>query len=161
MDHVVHVADLLRWVFATEIVKVYAEIDTRFTVGLQVDDAGILMIRLANGMTASLDASWSRPKNWPTWGGLTIDVVGDRGVLGVDMFAENLQLIEDRSSHYAFLPWGEDADLELLRSFVDAIQRDVEVPVTGEDGVKALEVALCAYESARRHESVSCPDCLT
>jgi predicted dehydrogenase len=160
MDHVVHVADLLRWIFHTEVVEVYAEIDTRFTPDLQVDDLGVLMIRLANGMTASLDTSWSRPKTWPTWGGLTIDVIGDHGVLEVDAFAEKLRLVEDRGPQSAFLSWGEDADLDLLRGFVDAIQRDTDVPVTGEDGLRALEVALCAYESARRKDVVACPDCL-
>jgi hypothetical protein len=32
--------------------------------------------------------------------------------------------------------------------------------VTGEDGLRALEVTLCAYESARQHAPVACPDCL-
>jgi predicted dehydrogenase len=157
MDHVVHVADLLRWTFATEIVEVYAEIDTRFYPGLAVDDLGILMLRLANGMTASLDASWSRPKTWPTWGGVTLDVVGERGVLAIDAFSERLRLVEDRGPRHVYLPWGEDPDLALLDGFVAAVRAGTDPPVTGEDGVRALEVALAAYESARRGRPVACP----
>jgi predicted dehydrogenase len=157
MDHVVHVADLLRWIFDTEVVEVYAEIDTRFTPGIRVDDVGMLMLRLANGMTASLDASWSRPESWPTWGGLTMEVIGTGGVFAVDAFSEQLRLADDLSHRYSFVPWGEDADLRLLQRFVDAVRQDTEVPVTGFDGLRALDVALCAYESARTGQSVPCP----
>lgn len=160
MDHVVHVADLLRWMFDAEIAGVYAEIDTRLSPGLPVDDVGILMLRLSNGITASLDSSWSRVKHWPTWGGVTLDVIGEHGVLAVDAFAERLSLVEDRGPSHVFLPLGEDPDLALLRAFVDAARAQTDPPVTGEDGLRALEVARCAYESARMRAPVACPNCL-
>jgi predicted dehydrogenase len=160
MDHVVHVADLLRWIFDAEIVEVYAEIDTRLTPGIPVDDVGILMLRLSNGVTASLDSSWSRAKTWPTWGGVTLDVVGTEGVLAVDAFAERLRLVEDRTPRHVFVPWGEDPDRALLESFITAVGERQPALVTGEDGLRALEVARCAYESARLHIPVACPDCL-
>lgn len=160
MDHVVHVADLLRWIFDAEISEVYAEIDTRLTPGIPVDDVGILMVRLSNGITASLDSSWSRAKTWPTWGGVTLDVIGTDGVLAVDAFAERLRLVEDRGPSHVFVPWGEDPDLALLQAFIAAAREGRDPPVTGEDGLRALEVARCAYESARRQAPVACPDCL-
>jgi predicted dehydrogenase len=46
----------------------------------------------------------------------------------------------------------------MIRGFVDAIRNDTDPFVTGEDGLRAMEVALCAYESAKRHEPVTCPD---
>ena len=49
-------------------------------------------------------------------------------------------------------------DPPLVQSFIDAIRNDTVPAVTGEDGLRALEVTLCAYESARRHEPVACPD---
>ena len=49
-------------------------------------------------------------------------------------------------------------DVDSPRGFVDAIRNDTDPPVTGEDGLRAMEVALCAYESAKRHEPVDCPD---
>jgi predicted dehydrogenase len=160
MDHTVHVADLLRWIFEAEITRVYAEIDTRLHPDLPVDDVATLMLSLSNGVFASLDPSWSRPKTWPTWGGLTMDVIGDRGVISMDAFGQNLQLIEDRGPSNVFVPWAEGGDLAMIRSFVDAVRNDTEPLVTGEDGLRAMEVALCAYESAKRHEPVACPDVL-
>jgi predicted dehydrogenase len=155
MDHVVHCADLLRWVFATEITEVYAEVDTAFTPGLPVDDVGVLMLRLANGMTASIDASWNRSKSWPTWGGLTFEVVGSDGVLAANAFAEQLRLASDAAARYSYVSWGEDPDLKLLNSFIAAIEQGAEIPVSGVDGVRALEAALAAYESSRTARPVS------
>jgi predicted dehydrogenase len=146
--------------FDAEIVEVYAEIDTRLTPGIPVDDVGILMVRLSNGLTASLDSSWSRAKTWPTWGGVTLDVVGTGGVLAVDAFAERLRLVEDQTPRHVFLPWGEDPDQALLLSFIAAARDRRPAQVTGVDGLRALEVARCAYESARLNMPVACPDCL-
>lgn len=161
MDHTVHVADLLRWIFDAEITQVYAEIDSRLHPGIQVDDVGTVLMTLSNGLIASLDPSWSRPKTWPTWGGLTMDVIGDRGVISMDAFSQTLQLVEDRGPSHRLVPWAEGGDLPMIRGFINAIMTDTDPPVTGEDGLRAMEVALCAYESARRREPVACPDVLT
>jgi predicted dehydrogenase len=157
MDHTVHVADLLRWIFDAEITQVYAEIDTALHPDLPVDDVATLLLTLSNGVFASLDPSWSRPKAWPTWGGVTMEVIGDRGVISMDAFSQHLELFEDRGLRHLFVPWAEGGDLPMIRSFVDAIRNDTDPSVTGEDGLRAMEVALCAYESARRHEPVPCP----
>lgn len=160
MDHTVHVVDLLRWIFEREITSVYAEIDTRIHPGLPVDDVGLLLLGLDGGLFSSLDASWARAKTWPIWGGLTMEVIGDRGVVAMNAFNQNLQWFDDRRGRYQLLPWSEGGDPGMIRGFVDAIRDDTPPPVTGEDGLHALEVALCAYESARRRAPVACPDVL-
>lgn len=156
MDHTVHVADLLRWIFDQEITSVYAEIDTRIHPDVQTDDVALLLLGLDGGLSASLDASWSRAKTWPTWGGLTMEVIGEKGVLSMDAFVQNLQFFDDRAGRYALLPFTEGGDPQLVQAFVEAIRADSVPLVTGEDGLRALEVALCAYTSAQRHEPVPC-----
>jgi predicted dehydrogenase len=160
MDHTVHVVDLLRWIFDAEVTRVYAEIDTRLHSELPVDDVATVMLTLSNGLFASLDPSWSRPKTWPIWGGLTMEVIGDRGVVAMDAFGQNVQVVEDRGPSHVYVPWAEGGDLAMIRGFLDAVCDDTEPPVTGEDGLRALEVALCAYESAKRGEPVACPEVL-
>ncbi len=161
MDHTVHVADLLRWIFEREITRVYAEIDTRLHPGIAVDDVAMLLLELDGGLPASLDPSWKRLATWPIWGGVTLQVVGDRGVVAMDAFAQNLQHFDERDGRYTLVPWaGGEADLGLVGAFIAAVRDDTPPPVSGEDGLRATEVALCAYESARRREPVACPGAL-
>ncbi len=54
----------------------------------------------------------------------------------------------------AYPPEGRAA---LAEDFVNAILTDAEPPVTGEDGKKALEIILGAYESARIDMPIDLP----
>ena len=76
----------------------------------------------------------------------------------MNAFNQNVQFFDDRSGIYAQVPFTRGGDPPLVQSFIDAIRNDTVPAVTGEDGLRALEVTLCAYESARRHEPVTCPD---
>jgi len=148
MDHTVHVVDLLRWMFKTEVARVYAEIDTRFHP-LEVDDCGILSLTLQNGIFATLDASWSRPVNsFPTWGDVTMEFTGTQGILTLNTFAQNLSLYSEKQGKVQWINWGGNMDLGLIKDWVDAVATEKAPSVSGEDGLKALEVALAAYESA-------------
>lgn len=46
-------------------------------------------------------------------------------------------------------------DSGLIKDFVDAVEQGRDPSVSGYDGLKALEVALAAYESARTRQPVS------
>jgi predicted dehydrogenase len=87
-----------------------------------------------------------------------MEVVGEGGVIAMDAFRANLQLVEDRGPSHRLLPWSGGGDVALVEDFMAAVREDREPLVTGEDGLRAMEVALCAYESARRHEPVACPN---
>lgn len=147
MDHTVHVVDVLRWMFDAEVTEVYAEIATRI-YDFEVDDTGLLMMKLDNGITASLDTSWSRNDAWPTWGGVTIDVIGEEGVLSLDAFADILEVADGRTGEFSWVPVEGLGDSEMVRGFVDAIRNDTPTQPSGVDGLRAVEVTLAAYASA-------------
>jgi len=116
---------------------------------LEVDDCGILSLTLENGIFATLDASWSRPVNsFPTWGDVTMEFTGTQGVLTLDTFAQNLSLYSEKQGKVQWINWGGNMDLGLIKDWVDAVATEKAPSVSGEDGLKALEVALAAYESA-------------
>ena len=165
IDHTVHVVDALRWIFDAEVTEVFAEIDTRM-YDIPVDDTGLLMMKLSNGLPVSLDTSWSRPASWPIWGGVMIDIIGEDGVLSLDAFNDNLHVSHDaisddhpvlpsRGSNYSFMGVEHSGDPELIASFIDAVQQGTEVKVNGVDGLRAVQVALAAYESAKTGKLVS------
>jgi len=154
IDHTVHVTDLMRWLLGAEVEQVYAEISNNM-LHQDFDDVGMLTLGFDNGVFATLDSSWSRPKSFPTWGDVTLAVTGEAGVLSLDMFSQNLVLYSDKTGGTSWLPWGSNIDLLMVRAFVKAIETEEPVPVTGEDGLRAAQVAMAAYESARRGAPVS------
>ena len=158
LDHTVHVIDLLRWLWDTEVEEVYAEVGYELLhPGLGIDDVGLLSFRLANGVFGTLDTSWSRPPSYPTWGDVKLDVLGEKGLISVDAFEQNLQVSSDEAGKTSWVNWGSSGDEGLVADFVAMIHEDREPFISGEDGQAALEVALAAYESARRAEPVRLP----
>jgi predicted dehydrogenase len=147
LDHTVHVVDIMRWILHSEVTEVYAEIDTRF-YDIPTDDCGLLMLEFANGVFASHDPSWSRSRTFPTWGDVTLEVIGTDGVSRVDAFAQRLHVYSDLENRYRHEFWGDSMDVGLIADFIDCIRRDRTPSITGEDGLRAVEVAWAAYESA-------------
>lgn len=154
IDHTVHVADLNRVLFGREAVEVYAEIDNRFYKG-DFDDTGFLTISYDGGAFATLDTSWSRPKTYPTWGDVTLQIMGSGGVADVDLFAQSLTHFDDANASVAWPGWGSNIDALMVEDFVRVCRGEEPTALaTGEDGLRALEVALAAYRSAESRQPV-------
>ena len=156
MDHTVHVADLLRDLLESEVTEVYCE-SSNGIGHADFDDVGILTLTFANGIFATLDSSWSRPKSYPTWGDVTIEVVGDRASAHMDMFRQSHTRYSDEMMRATYVGWGDNIDDLLLRDFVACVSRGESPAATGEDGLKAVEVAIAAYRSAETHQPVRLP----
>jgi predicted dehydrogenase len=156
MDHTVHVADLLRWFWATEFVEVYAEIGRNLLhPGLEIDDVGFLSFALANGVYGTLDTSWSRPPSYPTWGDVTLEIVAEQGTVTVDAFSQHLAVSAAQWDKTRWVAWGSDMDAALITDFVEMIRTTRPPSISGEDGLAALDVALAAYASAAHGQPVT------
>jgi len=157
IDHTVHVMDLVGWFWGSPVKRVYAEVGRSLLWDIDIDDSGLITFELENGIIGTLDASWSRPKVFPTWGDVTMDIVAERGWLQMNMVAQDVHVYSDRDGAVTWEGWGSDINLALIKDFVDVITSDREPPITGEDGLRALEVALAAYESDQKGAPVSLP----
>ena len=153
MDHTVHAADAIRWLLADEVIRVHAELGS-FIYGLDVEDCGVLTLDLASGAFASIDCSWSRPQTFPTWGGVTLHVVGDKATVDVDVFRQTITHYDDGAEKTRLVGWGDDLTARMIGGFVDAIIAGRRVPIDGEAGLRALEVAIAAYRSAEARRPV-------
>jgi predicted dehydrogenase len=155
MDHTVHLADVLRWYLGAEIIEVYAQSNHIMHADMvNVETGALLMLTFENGIFASVDASWSKPFNYPTWGGLTMEMISERGLTIVDAFSQNLNIYRQEPAAQEWTYWGSDANQAMIEEFVDAIRQGRPPAVTGKDGYKALEIVLAAYESAEKGEPV-------
>jgi len=156
IDHTVHVADLLRRLTGSDVRRVYAQIGH----GLfhqEWDDSGILTLDLADGTFATLDCSWSRPASYPTWGDVTLRVIGERGNASADLFAQHLTRYPAEPLPPRWEPWGDDLNALMLGDFLAAVREGRRPRSNGIDGLRALEVALAAYRSAASGAPVEIP----
>lgn len=145
-DHIVHIMDLLRWILKDEVKSVYAEFDTRF-YDIAVEDAGLVMLELKSGVIVSIDPSWSRPKTFPTWGDVTMEIIGTEGTLSVDAFKQHSVLYNDKDGQIQHQPWSEDMDEALVNDFIDCVTTGRNPSISGNDGLRTLEVVKAAYQS--------------
>lgn len=156
IDHTVHVADLMRWLLRSEPAEVYAEI-SNLMHHEEYDDVGQLTITFENGVFSTLDTSWSRPKSFPTWGDVTLEILGTGGVIAMDMFAQNIVHYSDETMRTTWTHWGSNIDYAMVKDFVTSVANGLPVSITGEDGLKAMEVALAAYKSRETGMPVRLP----
>ena len=157
MDHTVHVADLIRVLTGQEIAQVYAETGNNMFHG-RYDDTAMLTLTLQNGIFATLDSSWSRPRTFPTWGDVTLAAIGTRGIIEMDMFAQHLVHYDDRVDRIKQAFWGDNIDYLMIDEFVRVVAGEAPATLaTGEDGYRAAAVAIRAYDATRLGMPVSVP----
>jgi len=155
MDHTVHLVDIMRWFTGSEVATMYARSNKIFHADeVEVETGALEMMTFQNGIFATIDASWSRPQYWPTWGGLDFEMVTQRGAVFVDAFRQNLNVYRHdwQRSNWAY--WGSDSNHAMVSEFVAAIRENRSPRVTGVDGLRAVEATLAAYESVRTGQTV-------
>jgi predicted dehydrogenase len=154
-DHVVHLADLYRWLLGSEVTEVFAVANRILHDRLEaVETGGLVSLRFANGVLGTIDCSWSKPRGYPTWGGLAIEAVGTNGVITTDAFAQHLTVYnDDGGPSWPF--WGSDPGLGMLAEFIAVCRGGHEPAVSGLDGLRALEIVDGAYRSIASGEPVT------
>jgi predicted dehydrogenase len=155
-DHLVHLADLLRWYLRSEVTEVFASANQIMHAGrVQVETGGLVMLTFANGTFASIDCSWSKPAYYPTWGGLKFELVAEKGLATMDAFKQVMSVYSHRVGRPQWSYWGSDANQGMVNEFVAAI-RDGRAPsITGQDGLRAVEIVMAAYQSVESGQPVS------
>jgi predicted dehydrogenase len=171
----------MRWYLGTEVVEVYAVANRIFHAQeVEVETGGMVSLVFANGVFATINCSWSRPSTWPSWGGLSFDLVTDRGVVHVDAFKQNLTIFNtpapqeregeqlrassalhdwssgrgDRAPGAQWLFWGSDANQLMIEEFIAALREHRSPKVTGEDGLRAVYVVEAAYRSIQERKPI-------
>jgi predicted dehydrogenase len=139
----VHSFDLLRHFSGHEVERVWGAIDQRFT--RETEDMFSLLFRM--GGAAPIHGAVSGSRTTLGRNGL-IELAGQRG-----------QLVGDHVHGFAYLLRGRvrtelavQADVptvrETIRAFVAAVRAGAPVPITVEDGLRAVAVADACYRSA-------------
>jgi predicted dehydrogenase len=120
-----------------------------------IDDTGLVMITMENGVFASIDCSWAHHTNYPIWAQVDMEIVGTKGVIDLKAFSQVIHLVDQKHQRFEDIGFSETGDEGLIREFISVCSGEQDPFVSGVDGLRALEIALAAYESSERMDTVS------
>lgn len=148
----IHDFDVLRWMAGSEAKEIYCLSTKHDRSPYTVEDETFTTIRFENGVIACAHIGWCMPEGHPTGFDFKLDVTGTKGLLNLDMVRQGVE--KHVAGHTSFPPMASPLIAE-DRSFVEAVLYDKDVPVTGEDGLKAVQMTLAALESIKTGKPVS------
>ncbi len=156
-DHTVHVADLLDSLFDGSPARSVYATSNRILHGdeVQVETGGLVSIEYANGTIATIDCSWSKPDSYPTWGGLTLQLIGDRGVADMDAFNTRVDGHSEQLKNGLWFPYGVDADEAMIAEFLNAVSGGRAPQPDARSGLRTVRIVQAAYESVRTGRTVT------
>lgn len=165
VDLATHDLDLMRFLTGSDPLRIYAETEKRINTNLE--DLVVGLLRFPGGITGVLEINWLTPTKVRE-----VLVLGERGLFRVDDLTQDLFFYENAEISNNFWPAlqtlkgvSEGSMIRYaiqryeplkaeLQAFVRAIQHDTPVPVTGDDGLAALKLALSMVESGRTHRVI-------
>jgi UDP-N-acetylglucosamine 3-dehydrogenase len=165
IDLAVHDIDIMRYITSSEVKRVFAESEKRIHTSCEDMLSGI--IKFKNQTVGVLDVNWLTPEKIRE-----ITVTGERGMFKAKyitqelLFYENLKA-QDREYNYQKILMGvSEGDITHIRikkneplkaeieSFINSVRKNTRPPVTGTDGLKALETAHMIIESASKNRVI-------
>lgn len=149
-----HPFDYLRWLFG-EVESVSAEIWRSGALELGVEDGAEVYLRFHNQLQASVHLNYNRRP--PSQ---RLEVTGTSGLLRWDFFEREVACWSADGQSWTRYPDPPDFErnfmfLEEMRHFLNVVEGNGEPPCSLDDGVKALEICLAAYESAESGRRVT------
>jgi predicted dehydrogenase len=167
VDLAVHDLDIMRYVTQAEITRVYAE--TEHGIHSQKEDLLSGVVRLSNGAIGTLLINWITPTKIREF-----YATGEGGMFKVDYLTQDLFFYENAKAN-----GGEWESLRVLRgvsegkmvrfciekreplraeheAFFAAVRGEAPIAVSGEDALRALELAHAVVASGFEHRLVTC-----
>jgi myo-inositol 2-dehydrogenase/D-chiro-inositol 1-dehydrogenase len=160
LDMMIHDFDMARYQAGSEITSVYATgavlIDPEIGKAGDIDTA-IVTLTFANGAIGVIDNSRQAVYGYDQ----RLEVFGSKGSAQAENDRETnvtLSTVEQVSMDkplYFFLERYEDAFVDEITSFAEAIREDKDVVVSGEDGLENMVAALAAGKSLKEKRVVT------
>ncbi len=166
VDLAPHDIDVMRFISEDEPVRLYAE--TEQQIHTAHEDLFTGQLRFSKGFTGFLEINWLTPQKVRT-----VTVLGEQGMFVADDLTQDLFFYKNAEADG--LAWGHLSMLKgvsegkmvrypiqryeplkaELEAFADAVLNDTPAPVSGEDGLAALQLALALVESGKTHQVVN------
>jgi predicted dehydrogenase len=168
----VHWIDLYRWLLDDEVVEALGK-NVKVNREYDIEDNSFALLTFSRGTVLALDISYTVPDSYPNGRDLHLSMRGTQGVLSwspaYEGVAEKLFICSD-APEFAAAP-RRHMDFELdskpgysgvlgfdyLQDLARSIRAKVPPPITGEDGLRALEAVEAVYQSAETGRAVPLP----
>ena len=165
IDEGIYWIDFFRWLAGSEVVQVEAKIANLVHKDINVEDWGLATFTFANGIIATLEASWTI--NAPRKTGpspkqnsvVRLEVVGSRGEIIEQQFrVPGRAVLSAGAADWVFERQSEDllaaATPQPLAHLIDCLENNRQPVATIQQARAAFVVAMAAYESAREGRPV-------
>jgi myo-inositol 2-dehydrogenase/D-chiro-inositol 1-dehydrogenase len=159
LDMTIHDFDMVRFLSGSEVEEVYAAggvlVDPEIGEAGDIDTA-VITLKLKSGAIAVIDNSREAVYGYDQ----RAEVFGSKGSVRVENDRESTaklstaDRVEEETPLYFFLERYMDSYAEEIKSFVNALENDEEVPVGGEAGLKPVLIGLAAKKSIEEGRAV-------
>lgn len=153
----VHKSDFIRYLLGDEVSEVGSFISTLHKEGTQVDDNATCILRMKSGAIGTLVASWTQYK-----GGDNSTVLWcENGVMKIGTESGEEVIVELTNGTVEHYKVGAMATNEkqvpsgVIDAFVESILTNTPPSISGEEGLRSLQVILAAFESQATGKIVS------
>lgn len=141
-DLAIHDIDIMRNLFAEDPVAVYAKAGS--LKHRKFEDYAQIMLAFNEGKTAFIEANWLTPYKIRR-----LIVTGSEAIMTVDYLTQEVTIETAGQTLTPRYDWAEPLKLE-LQHFSNCVLRNKQPTITGKDGLKALQIAEAALESAEK-----------
>jgi UDP-N-acetylglucosamine 3-dehydrogenase len=146
----VHKSDLMRYLLG-EIVEVGAFVETNAKENTDVDDNAVCILKTEKGVIGTLTASWS----YVSGGDNATVIYGENAVLRLEDDPEHSLVVQYKNGDVLKYELqkiqtneaGGQQTTHVIENFVECIVQDTVPAVSGEEGMKSLQVILSALEA--------------
>jgi predicted dehydrogenase len=166
----VHWIDLFRWLLEDEVSEVSGQ-NVKVNTQYDIEDNSFAHLRFSRGTIIALDISYTVPDAFPYGRDLYLSVRGTQGVISwapaYEGQKDELFVCSDhlnfggsprvtREFELQATPgYSGYMGLAYIRGFLDAVLNQQEPPITGDDGVAALDVVEAIYKANEEKRWVS------
>lgn len=145
-DTAIHDIDIVRFISGQDPISVYAK--TGSMRHRNFEDYAQIMLTYPDGKTAFIESNWLTPYKTRT-----LNVTGTEAIMRLDYITQDLWVESAIKSVMPRLAFQEPLKLE-LQHFAECILENKKPLINGEDGLKALQIAMAALKSSAKNAVV-------
>jgi myo-inositol 2-dehydrogenase / D-chiro-inositol 1-dehydrogenase len=159
VDMVIHDFDMARYIVGSEVTEIFTKANVLVDpeIGKAGDfDTAVSTLYFENGAIGVIDNSRKAVYGYDQ----RLEIFGSKGMVNADNNTPDRDLFFNKEGIHASLPLHffmeryTESYVREVKAFVDSVRNDAPLPVSGEDGLKSMLIAIAARKSALENRPV-------